>query len=708
MKRKVSTGEKSMKKRKVGNCINSILNPFPNEIWSYIFSFITEPQDALRVKLVCKGFKSLVEREFDHSYNENLPFWYCFRNGYLKECKRLLTSQKDLPTLVRDLFNRYLKIADSTLDTAWTSEQISFFNKEILPTLKTMDTIPEQVFPYLAFSSCRNILLLDWALSHQDFPSRCRSTYILEQYYPIDNMDTFFDLVKKILPKIYGFSTESEEDVNRLRGLVKYACSIGSLEACQALAKYFNGFDFDDIRLACESRNLPLVEYLNELCGSGEYINKIFGWACGSGDMEYISFLIRCPRIKIGFNTQAPLRMACRNGHTDVVRFLLDRKADPSVKGQEALINAAESNSTPLVKLLLDHHKIVNLICSAKLFSTAVRNNNTDLFTVLVNHPKINDFQDVFEEVVVLDKPKFVRLLLKSDKFNRVSIVEQGLAQAIQKESGKLVTLILEYYQVNNSNVSILFNIMSHDCLYILKLVVETGKFNLDHLFEGEPLPRMLRFINQGYKETIEYIFSLDDIQLGINSGEFVKQVCSLELVCDPIIGLILDHPSFELSDIWKECFQNAIRCGNIHTTRHLLNKEFVDPCGDNWFALQEAHRIRNFNLIELILERVQPITSQPLQVRLLSFIKGQTFTDRFEKNAFLLRIANKDLSLVKNVINYFLSQPEKVACNERDGCLFLKESKCLNNSRKLLEILQPFCHCGHIERRLQGCSGYF
>ena len=59
----------------------------PNEILFLIFSFITSPKDILSLKLCCNLTKSIVERVFDHSYRDNLPFWKCFANGQLQELR---------------------------------------------------------------------------------------------------------------------------------------------------------------------------------------------------------------------------------------------------------------------------------------------------------------------------------------------------------------------------------------------------------------------------------------------------------------------------------------------------------------------------------------------------------------------------------------------------------------------------------------------
>ena len=703
VKRKGTSIDERPTRRLKTELLYSILNPFPNEIWSYIFSFIKNPGDVLRLKLVCKGFKTLVEREFDHSYSENLPFWHCFNSGYLDECGRLLTDPRVLVHVALNFFSRWSKLADTV---RWNNRQTLFIDTEILGTLKKLDPVPFQLFKHII--TVKNITILEWALNEEDFPSELISGDILEKYYPIENDIVFIDLLTRVVPLIHR--SKSVLDKDYLNTLFSYACRIGSLESCRLLIKRFgvSGLDQDDdvIRLACESRNLDLVKYLvHHTDNFSAGINAIFESACGSGDMQYISFLLKCPEVKVGYNIQSPLRVACKSGRVDVAQLLLEKNANPSVENQRILIDAADSNNTLLVKLLVNHHKIQNLSCSVGLFSSAVLNSNVELFQWLMNHHKIGNLSQVFVEIVKMEDLFFIKLLLSSPRFNQWDIVYQSVLRVIKKGSVKLAELLFEC-QPNKPTyyIVVLVYAVRHGHIDILQLLLQKWKFDFATLLTRESFIDLLK-MNGRSIQCVNHILSQQDIDLGLNDGQFLKQVCQLPSTFESTIQIILEHPTSNLNSVWQVCFRKALESGNMNALKHLLKKEFVNPSIDNHFALQKAHENRNYDLMRLILDHFKSSRAKSLELELISFIKGQTFTDPFEKNAFLLKIANKDLSLLKNVVKHFLSKPVQVVCSEKGGCLFSRESGCLNNTEKLLQLLEPVCHCGYIKQKLKICN---
>lgn len=171
---------------------------FPNEIWSIIFSFITDPPDVLSIKLVCNEFKDLVENEFNHSYKKNLLFWHCFKKGYFQECARLVKDPKVLSTIMGDFLPRCSEILEF-YNLEYILGHLKFIDEEIYPILIGLNPLPPpNTFEYIIRKFGRNFCLVEWALDHKDFPPQLYSG-IITNYLPIEHDIIFYYILNKIL-----------------------------------------------------------------------------------------------------------------------------------------------------------------------------------------------------------------------------------------------------------------------------------------------------------------------------------------------------------------------------------------------------------------------------------------------------------------------------------------------------------------------------
>ncbi|KAJ5774047.1 hypothetical protein N7457_008943 [Penicillium paradoxum] len=90
-----------------------------------------------------------------------------------------------------------------------------------------------------------------------------------------------------------------------------------------------------------------------------------------------------------GIQTETPLHAACRQGHTDVVRYLLDIGAEiASPKGASApLVSAAEHGHFGIVKLLLERGADPDKdIWGSTALSYAAKNGHVEIVELLLNH----------------------------------------------------------------------------------------------------------------------------------------------------------------------------------------------------------------------------------------------------------------------------------------------------------------------------------
>jgi len=114
---------------------------------------------------------------------------------------------------------------------------------------------------------------------------------------------------------------------------------------------------------AVERGRLELSHYILRTCPDLGDVSWAFCLACARGQTDLVrAFLRGAPGFHVDVNVlhDPPLVRACKNGHVDVVRMLLDAGADPRLTFQtyNALWAASENGHVPVVHLLLADDRI--------------------------------------------------------------------------------------------------------------------------------------------------------------------------------------------------------------------------------------------------------------------------------------------------------------------------------------------------------------
>jgi len=155
---------------------------------------------------------------------------------------------------------------------------------------------------------------------------------------------------------------------------------------------------------------------------------------------------------------EGALSVACKNGHLDVVNFLLPL----SVPSERALINACSSGHLDIVKLLLAGHGNINK--GEALYVRAVHENSPQIVRLLLETctvtPKI---AWVLERAALAGRVEVVRVLLSQTKFEisletkdkvLVEVARRAnLRQTSSPHLGAVITLLLEHGAGNNRHV---------------------------------------------------------------------------------------------------------------------------------------------------------------------------------------------------------------------------------------------------------------
>ncbi|HMH22683.1 MAG TPA: ankyrin repeat domain-containing protein [Puia sp.] len=228
------------------------------------------------------------------------------------------------------------------------------------------------------------------------------------------------------------------------------------------------------------------MEVLTHLRSKGAYIDICT--ACAIGDIQRVSQLLDedpslANRVSdyvtyyIGSGT--PIKNAAARGHTDIVRLLLERGADPNLPEEgiapygHALHSAVCNGHIAIVRLLLEHgaYPNVEIESSADTLSAAIARDNKPMIELLCSHgaasklhllayygdirtaaamfaadPSLADNTEAFENAAGEGHDAFVRLMLRYQPTlatrMAVGVQDQGPDHAIR--SGELCEFLFQ------------------------------------------------------------------------------------------------------------------------------------------------------------------------------------------------------------------------------------------------------------------------
>jgi len=90
------------------------------------------------------------------------------------------------------------------------------------------------------------------------------------------------------------------------------------------------------------------------------------------------------PESELYYHNGWPLKLACSEGHTEIVRLLLlDDKIDPSESKNNALSRAAYNGHSDIVKMIIDHPR-TDLSIKKDYINSAIEGDNFQILEMLV------------------------------------------------------------------------------------------------------------------------------------------------------------------------------------------------------------------------------------------------------------------------------------------------------------------------------------
>lgn len=158
--------------------------------------------------------------------------------------------------------------------------------------------------------------------------------------------------------------------------------------------------DCSPLVLAAKNGNLDVVKLFFEpeynLAISQEHIALAIQWAAYQGELDVLKFL-ESRGGDIHHDKDRALCLAVRFAHTEVVRWLLENKADPNVHEYFPICNASLSPSFEILKLLVEHGADVHANGETP-FLHAVAQGRLDMVQYLIQNGA--DYMSVIDDAI--------------------------------------------------------------------------------------------------------------------------------------------------------------------------------------------------------------------------------------------------------------------------------------------------------------------
>lgn len=296
---------------------------------------------------------------------------------------------------------------------------------------------------------------------------------------------------------------------------------------------------FNDIIEKCSRTNYLSIVIKAPFIYSDELVTKLIGagadvkvnidgvtpymWACAQGKLNFVKILLD-NGVSLDDTNKArknPLIVASRNGHTDIVEFLLDRGIPIEIKsrsnpyrGTNALIMAASNNEVETVKFLLERGANIEAsFCGKTSLLAAASFGNTECLDLLIKKGANMEARFKNKSALLLAAENgrhgcISRLLEKGDKY---SFNTSFLITAANGKY-KCVQTLLDHenssdnpYEKEKALVKLFNRVLILDMFKTAKVIIESGGADINTT-NNKGLPLIMMAVKMGNIEAVKYL----------------------------------------------------------------------------------------------------------------------------------------------------------------------------------------------------------
>ena len=363
-----------------------------------------------------------------------------------------------------------------------------------------------------------------------------------------------------------------------------------------------------------------------------------------SGDLQHVEDFLSTHQIDLNRKTRmgvSPLMVACKNGHLEIVKLLLQKGADVDFEHQSALMAAVEGGNVEVVNLLLEHGANPEATGNETVLSLACEQGSIEVVEVLL--PKIQLDREIgsggtsvnlrgwkFEYThsplsiaVEHNNVELVKWFLEGHA-NFPMILFGVLLLAITKRNHSMVEVLLQ----NGANV----NETGEDGMSALMLASDLGEsaivqilldygaeVNLKTIRGSTALlvalckGRNVRPAAPGVLKIVELLLDAGaDVNL-VNKMGFTPLIFAAEWYPEAIKLLLEKKAMIDYKNAKGDCaLKRAVHVGNMESARILLEagakSDIKDNLGHSLLMTSMNHSKHPIEMIKLLLDHGFPI----------------------------------------------------------------------------------------------------
>eukprot|EP01124_Arcella_intermedia_P030934 TRINITY_DN6876_c0_g1_i1.p1 TRINITY_DN6876_c0_g1~~TRINITY_DN6876_c0_g1_i1.p1 ORF type:complete len:1561 (-),score=403.22 TRINITY_DN6876_c0_g1_i1:65-4528(-) len=349
---------------------------------------------------------------------------------------------------------------------------------------------------------------------------------------------------------------------------------------------------------ACKNGHLSIVELLFNYQMVGQDLSKPLSNACGAGRKDIVEYLIK-KKANLDSNEnyrESPLYIASKRGYFDVVKLLLDAKANPNANGTSSLSVAVYKGHKSVVDLLVQEGANIHFQGTTILHTAAD-----------TSYPYLLEVAQFGVDLELLDSEGYT-----------------PLARAIYSKNDKGVMQLLEF----GSNVNTPFRKTTHLLLALSnqnspEIITALLDKNADIDGPQPTTPLQLACLNSGYIEIIKTILSKEKateeyVNRKNNLGHTALHHAAHSGCLDYVQRLILCKADVNAKGNDDETPLHFACKGGYFSIAEYLIGEGVDinaVTKSNVTPLQAALEKGNRKLIDLLLSKLQQTNPLDIEV---------------------------------------------------------------------------------------------
>ncbi|PVU93261.1 hypothetical protein BB559_003368 [Furculomyces boomerangus] len=287
-------------------------------------------------------------------------------------------------------------------------------------------------------------------------------------------IDGWYEMTKTILEGV------DQKDIDMSKLLVEIYC-LGHFDIVTLLINNGANFRINDEYLlfaTIKNQNLNLVNLIAEKDGFTNFSHKkSFYYSCKHGYNRIVQQMILFQPNKNCYSIDSCLIVACKHGHIEICKLLLEYGANPKAENNSTISNACESGNLELVKFLVDCGVDITSN-SEKYLSASCKSGNFEMVKFVANYcdklPK--DSKNLVISSFLTCNHEIYEFLLSSGA-EQITVINCGFISACKSGSYKIVDQLLNNFCIDvrfKNNLGLIWA-CENNHLSIAKLLITKG-----------------------------------------------------------------------------------------------------------------------------------------------------------------------------------------------------------------------------------------